>query len=75
MTGLIDGLWGLGLLGAERRAALHGISTQALEMVVQNAALTSALTVAKAGADLPDRATRDAAAAAATSSGLLSQSG
>ena len=75
MTGLIDGLWGLGLLGADRRSALRGISTQALEMVIQNAALTSALTVARAGADLPDRATRDAAAAAAASTTLLPQSG
>ncbi|MCW2562337.1 MAG: sugar kinase, ribokinase, partial [Mycobacterium sp.] len=35
----------------------------ALTAVVQTAALSSALTVARAGADLPDRATRDAAAA------------
>jgi len=41
--------------------------------VVQTAALSSALTVARAGADLPDRATRDAAAAG--SGPLLSQPG
>jgi fructokinase len=41
--------------------------------VVQTAALSSALTVARAGADLPDRATRDAAAAG--SGPLLPQPG
>lgn len=63
MTGLIDALWSLNLLGAERRAALRGIGLDALNSVVQAAALSSALTVSRAGADLPDRATRDAAAA------------
>jgi fructokinase len=63
MTGLIDALWSLNLLGAERRRDLAAISTDALTGVVQTAVLSSALTVARAGADLPDRATRDAAAA------------
>ncbi len=63
MTGLIDALWSLRLLGAERRRELARIGTDALTGVVQTAALSSALTVARAGADLPDRATRDAAAA------------
>lgn len=63
MSGLIDALWSLGLLGADRRSALARIGVEALERVVQTAALSSALTVARAGADLPDRATRDAAAA------------
>ena len=62
MTGLIDALWTLGLLGADRRSELRGISVDALTGVLQTAALSSALTVARAGADLPDRATRDAAA-------------
>jgi fructokinase len=73
MTGLIDALWSLGLLGAARRHQLARISTDALTGVVQTAALTSALTVARAGADLPDRATRDAAAGG--SGPLLSQPG
>jgi fructokinase len=55
MTGLIDALWSLDLLGAPRRADLARIGTDTLEGVVQAAALASALTVAKAGADLPDR--------------------
>ncbi|BBX31677.1 fructokinase [Mycolicibacterium mageritense DSM 44476 = CIP 104973] len=62
MTGLIDGLWSLDLLGAQRRRDLAAISTDALTEVLSTAVLTSALTVAKAGADLPDRAARDAAA-------------
>ena len=65
MTGLIDALWTLGLLGAEKRAELRRISVDTLTGVLQTAALSSALTVARAGADLPDRAARDAAAASA----------
>ncbi len=61
MTGLIDALWSLGLLGADRRAELRRISVDTLTGVLEAASLTSALTVARAGADLPDRATRDAA--------------
>jgi fructokinase len=56
MTGLIDALWSLGLLGAERRRALAHIDLAELEYVLGEAALASALTVARAGADLPDRA-------------------
>lgn len=61
MSGLIDALWSLGLLGAQRRRDLARISTETLTGVVQTAALSSALTVARAGADLPDRDTRDTA--------------
>jgi fructokinase len=56
MTGLIDALWTLGLLGASRRSDLARIDTDTLEGVVRAAALASAVTVARAGADLPDRA-------------------
>jgi len=73
MSGLIDALWSLGLLGAERRPHLARIDVVALTGVVQTAALSAALTVARAGADLPDRATRDAAAAG--SGPLLPQPG
>jgi fructokinase len=73
MAGLIDALWSLNLLGAERRRDLAAISVTALTAVVQTAALSSALTVGRAGADLPDRATRDAAAAG--SGPLLPQPG
>ena len=61
MAGLIDALWTLDLLGAERRSALARIDTEALTEVVRTAAMSSALTVARAGADLPDRTARDAA--------------
>lgn len=65
MTGLIDSLWSLNLLGADRRSSLAAIDTATLATVVRAAALTAALTVARAGADLPDRASRDAAASSA----------
>ncbi|MGE2723535.1 carbohydrate kinase family protein [Mycolicibacterium pulveris] len=61
MSGLIDALWSLDLLGAERRRDLARITTETLTEVVHTAALSSALTVARAGADLPDRDTRDTA--------------
>ncbi|KKF00632.1 carbohydrate kinase family protein [Mycolicibacterium obuense] len=63
MAGLIDALWDMDLLGAERRPDLRRLSESALTHALETAALSSALTVARAGADLPDRATRDAAAA------------
>lgn len=62
MTGLIDALWSLDLLGARKRSALRTISTNELRTVLDAAVLNSALTVAQAGAQLPDRATLDAAA-------------
>lgn len=61
MTGLIDALWSMDLLGAERRRHLAAIGTDALTAAVRAATLTSALTVAKAGADLPDRASLESA--------------
>lgn len=63
MSGLIDALWSQDLLGADRRAALRAISVDELTSVVRAATLNSALTVARAGADLPDRVAREAAAA------------
>jgi fructokinase len=62
MTGLIDALWDADLLGAYRRGQLRGVRADALRRVLQIAALSSALTVARPGAALPDRATRDRAA-------------
>jgi fructokinase len=63
MTGLIDALWALALLGADKRPELGRIGLDVLTGVLEAATLSSALTVARAGADLPDRAARDAAAA------------
>jgi fructokinase len=62
MTGLIDAIWDLALLGGHRRGQLHDIRADALRHVLKVAALSSALTVARPGAALPDRATRDRAA-------------
>jgi fructokinase len=56
MTGLVDALWSLNLLGGDRRADLARIDVDALEGVLRAAAHASAVTVARAGADLPDRA-------------------
>jgi fructokinase len=56
MTGLIDALWSLDLLGGDRRAELARIDLDTLEGVLSAATLASAVTVARAGADLPDRA-------------------
>ena len=56
MVGLLDTLWVLGLLGADRRGALGQIELDALTAALEAASLSSALTVARAGADLPDRA-------------------
>jgi fructokinase len=62
MVGLIDALWGRGLLGAQRRAELAEIDLDALTAALEAAGDAAALTVARAGADLPDRAALDAAA-------------
>jgi fructokinase len=58
-VGLLDALWGLGLLGANRRADLARIELDALTAAVEAAGLSSALTIARSGADLPDRAAID----------------
>lgn len=60
MVGLIDAVWGCGLLGAQRRAALRGIGLDALTAALEAASKAAALTVARKGADLPDRAALDA---------------
>jgi fructokinase len=50
MVGLIDALWGRGLLGAQRRAELAGIDLDALTAALQVAGNAAALTVGRAGA-------------------------
>ncbi|MFF0240643.1 carbohydrate kinase [Rhodococcus pyridinivorans] len=64
-TGLLDGLWTCGLLGADRRERLRGIGIDDVREVFDIAAWTSGLTVARAGADLPTLADRTAAREAA----------
>jgi fructokinase len=50
MVGLIDALWGRGLLGAQRRAELAGIDLDALTVALQVAGNAAALTIGRAGA-------------------------
>ena len=56
MAGLLDALWAMNLLGADRRARLAQIDRTALEQCLEWSAAAAALTVSRAGADLPDRA-------------------
>jgi fructokinase len=56
MAGVIDGLWSAGLLGGAARAALRDVSRQVLERVLRHAVRVAAVTVSRAGADLPTRA-------------------
>lgn len=62
MVGLLDTLWELGLLGGDRRKELRRIGLDMLASALDVAATTSALTVSRAGADLPDRAALRASA-------------
>jgi fructokinase len=55
MVGLIDALWASDLLGAQRRAELAGMDLDALTAAIEAASNAAAVTVARAGADLPDR--------------------
>lgn len=64
MVGLVDALWTMDLLGADRRDELRRLAPDPLTAALENAALLSALTVARPGADLPDRAAVDSAARA-----------
>ncbi|OBJ65408.1 PfkB family carbohydrate kinase, partial [Mycobacterium asiaticum] len=51
MVGLLDGLWELGLLGGDRRNALHRIELGEVTSVLELATAASAFTVTRAGAD------------------------
>jgi fructokinase len=62
MAGLIDALWEMDLLGADRRGELRRIRLDALTAALDKASVEAALTVGRPGADLPDRSTLDAAA-------------
>ena len=56
MGGLEDGLWSEGLVGADRREALHAIDAATLERVVRHAAAIADITVSREGANPPTRA-------------------
>lgn len=60
MSGLIDGLWTAGLLGADRREALHAIDEGTLTAVLERCARIAAITVSRAGANPPTAAEVDA---------------
>jgi fructokinase len=53
MSGLIDGLWTAGLLGADRRAALGAIDAVTLTRILERSARIAAITVSRAGANPP----------------------
>jgi len=53
MSGLIDGLWTAGLLGAARRAALGAIDAATLVVILERSARIAAITVSRAGANPP----------------------
>jgi fructokinase len=55
-VGLIDALWSAGLLGADRRAELAELELDALTAALDAGRAAAAVTVERAGADLPDRA-------------------
>jgi len=53
MSGLIDGLWTAGLLGADRRAALAAIDAPTLTPILERCARIAAITVSRPGANPP----------------------
>ncbi|MBT0992832.1 carbohydrate kinase [Cellulomonas sp. DKR-3] len=53
MGGLIDGLWTAGLLGGDRRAALHDVDAGTVEAVLERCARIAAITVSREGANPP----------------------
>lgn len=60
MGGLVDGLWSAGLLGADRRTALHDVDTATVEAVLTRCARIAAITVSRSGANPPTSAELDA---------------
>jgi fructokinase len=64
MGGLIDGLWTAGLLGADRRGALHAVEAGTVAEVLAECVRIAAITVSRPGANPPSRAELDALDAA-----------
>ena len=63
MSGLVDGLWSAGLLGASHRIALGGVGAEVLTPVLERCVRIAAITVSRPGADPPSAAELDAAGA------------
>jgi fructokinase len=59
MGGLIDGLWSAGLLGGERRDALHTADAGVWTQVLERCARIAAVTVSRPGANPPTSAELD----------------
>ncbi len=53
MGGILDAMWGLGLAGAERRAAIESIGEDAVRTILDRASRVSDVTVSRAGANPP----------------------
>lgn len=53
MGGLVDGLWSAGLLGADRRDALHDVDGETVVAVLARCARIAAITVSRSGANPP----------------------
>lgn len=56
MSGLIDGLWGAGLLGPDARPALRVMEEATLLAVLERCAVIAAITVSRSGANPPTAA-------------------
>ncbi|MEV7973264.1 carbohydrate kinase [Cellulomonas sp. NPDC089187] len=56
MSGLIDGLWSAGLIGAGRRTALRAITLDAVQDVLVRCVRIAAITVSRSGANPPTAA-------------------
>jgi fructokinase len=52
---VIDGLWSLGLLGAENRGGLDGLELAQWRRVIEYAVLVAGIVVSRPGADPPYR--------------------
>ncbi|NTW42124.1 MAG: carbohydrate kinase [Cellulomonadaceae bacterium] len=60
MSGLVDGLWSAGLLGADRRPALHAADDATWTSVLTRCARIAAITVSRPGANPPTAAELEA---------------
>ncbi len=56
MSGLIDGLWTKGLLGAQHKAALRAIDLATVGVILDRCARIAGITVSRSGANPPTRA-------------------